>query len=568
MPPIEWTRLSGEAVEDLTTALLGREYSDCTRIRASVGDGGIDLIHSAKDGRSEVYQVKKFSNNLTSSQKTQIKKSIQNFDKYRSEEKMSVAAWHLVMPLDPTKENYNWLRKLTSNLPYSCHWKGLTFLDGLAAKYPEVVDYYIEGGRQRLEKTITDLAALLKLECSTAEGTIPISELRERFAKVASLLRTDPFYEYEILMGSETKPSFPNRRPVAMTHHRYGNNREVEVIVLVFARCNMSLELRPISAQFNMTLEPDSLEEKKFETFLKYGTPFQSPSKGINGSIELPGGLGGEFNEAQVTFEPLQQNLENQYIRINSLDPRGAALGSVVIKLTSRNHGPDGTGLRAVGREEGGNFEMEFLYDKITGSQTINVNRVAWAGNPPHEVKEALLFLSSLKHPNRLALGSRYGKLKDLGEIPKKTATAHHEQVDSLLQVASDLAVIQEAMDDEILMPDQLSKEDVAIWHFAARLLSEGAASLRTESIPIHLNRDTAPPKDPFSFLFYDELTVPVNSQLISLGTVQYHCPAAQVDPRSIKSHEDHFDCTVTPCQGSQITGVLLSEKDDDGTHI
>ena len=142
MARVEWTRLSGEEVEELVAVLLCRENPNTTRIRPSRGDGGMDLMIPASENSFEVYQVKKFASNLAPSQKAQIEESLDRFESYRREEGLEVSAWHIALPLDPTKENIRWLERMSKDkdLSYDCDWRGLSFLDGLAAKFPDVVD--------------------------------------------------------------------------------------------------------------------------------------------------------------------------------------------------------------------------------------------------------------------------------------------------------------------------------------------------------------------------------------------------------------------------------------------
>jgi predicted AAA+ superfamily ATPase len=77
---VEWTRQSGEDVEAVVAMLLCSRYPNAVRVRPSQGDGGIDVFVPGPAGfgaERAVYQVKKFSENLTSSQKRKIKRSYQ-----------------------------------------------------------------------------------------------------------------------------------------------------------------------------------------------------------------------------------------------------------------------------------------------------------------------------------------------------------------------------------------------------------------------------------------------------------------------------------------------------------
>ncbi len=77
MARVEWTRQSGEDVEAVVAMLLCTEYPNAWRIRPGRGDGGVDVFVPLSDDRAlrDVYQVKKFASNLTSSQKRKIRAS-------------------------------------------------------------------------------------------------------------------------------------------------------------------------------------------------------------------------------------------------------------------------------------------------------------------------------------------------------------------------------------------------------------------------------------------------------------------------------------------------------------
>ena len=108
---VEWTRLSGEQVEELVAVLLCRKIPKMVRIRPSAGDKGIDLLVQKQNNTLEVYQVKKFATNLTASQRKQIQNSLSRFEQYRIERSVTISEWHLVLPLDPTHENLQRDRK-------------------------------------------------------------------------------------------------------------------------------------------------------------------------------------------------------------------------------------------------------------------------------------------------------------------------------------------------------------------------------------------------------------------------------------------------------------------------
>lgn len=69
---IPWTRYSGEDVESVLATFISLEERGAIKIRPSRGDGGIDLIVYLDSETVDVYQIKKFADNLKSNQKIQI----------------------------------------------------------------------------------------------------------------------------------------------------------------------------------------------------------------------------------------------------------------------------------------------------------------------------------------------------------------------------------------------------------------------------------------------------------------------------------------------------------------
>ena len=88
--------------------LICSMYPDAVRVRPSQGDGGIDVFVPGEAGFAKeraVYQVKKYSENLVSSQKRKIKGSFHRVVETSEKEGWRITEWHLVMPLDLTGQN-------------------------------------------------------------------------------------------------------------------------------------------------------------------------------------------------------------------------------------------------------------------------------------------------------------------------------------------------------------------------------------------------------------------------------------------------------------------------------
>ena len=78
-----------------------------------------------------------------------------------------VAEWYLTMPLNPTNENLQWQEGFTAGHGLLAQWRGLDFLEGLAAEYPSVIDYYLRDGKDRLQAALESLTTVLRTTMRT-----------------------------------------------------------------------------------------------------------------------------------------------------------------------------------------------------------------------------------------------------------------------------------------------------------------------------------------------------------------------------------------------------------------
>jgi hypothetical protein len=137
--------------------LLCNRYPNAVRMRPTQGDGGIDVFVPGPAGfgaERAVYQVKRYCENLTSTQKRKIKNSYQRVVETSRKEGWRITEWHLVTPLDLTNQNLGWLDKVVADANFPCETNGLVFCDALAANHPKVIDYYLRGGKERLQADV------------------------------------------------------------------------------------------------------------------------------------------------------------------------------------------------------------------------------------------------------------------------------------------------------------------------------------------------------------------------------------------------------------------------------
>ncbi|WP_353335370.1 hypothetical protein [Bifidobacterium psychraerophilum] len=559
MAMVEWTRLSGDQVEGLTATLLCRRYPDASRIRPSSGDGGIDLLVPGSEGKSVIYQVKKFASNLSSSQKSQIEKSLRRLEEYRSQHDLIVESWHLALPLDPTNENLQWLVETTKGRPYPCDWKGLSFLDGLAAEFPDVVDYYVGNGKQRLESVIEKLTSAMGMKPSGGDGLITPAQLGDYLRELAPILDTDPHFRYEVSVGP-TKPYITSEPGMVFaTVRTTGPDNSNAVTVRVFTRFKAALEFRPIPINVVIHAEPGSDLQRELANFTKYGTSLSAPIGTVDAKMNLPGGLGGDLTGAglHIIAADGQANTPSHVLRMIAINPRNEIVATALIDMQQPTFGLDHTGARITGTERNGSFRVDMRSDFSRQVTTLTISDVSVKGLAPHDAVTALRVLTALQSPNRIAIAAPHGPVENPIGLPDDFALPDSASLNALIEIATSLETIQEHTTIQLAMPAGISPGEAASWKTAARLLLGEQVNATTAVVPTCLNPGVSAPEGKFAIAYYSELSVTVNSTTIPLGTILMHCPIAEVDPVSVKQHDDHIDCSIHPVDSAVITARL-----------
>ena len=145
-----------------------------------------------------VFQIKSFTGALTPSHKRQITKSWTRLVDLVQERRLKVVAWHLVRPENPTFEDENFLADLTSDATWPCGWMGLDHCDELAASYPDVIDYYLRDGKERLDNTVrqhlTAAGFANRTEGDPIEPEASVPTLQAIHDAINSI---DPHYRYD-----------------------------------------------------------------------------------------------------------------------------------------------------------------------------------------------------------------------------------------------------------------------------------------------------------------------------------------------------------------------------------
>ena len=302
--PIHWGSYSGEQVEQVMAVLLLQERPKAWHRKPSRGDGGVDVVEPV-DGGYHVYQIKKFVDELESSDRAKIKHSLETVTSDPRLDK-PVTHWSLVIPRDQTSGDEEWFRGITAEAGFESDWLGETFWHSEAAKYPYVIDYFLQDGKERLNAKVQTLLQLLRDPDSPVRPVDVARSLGELFHELNA---TDPHYRYDVqVTGSPPAPR--NEARLVMTSTRQVGI-DTFVTVGVIPRYEQALADRPIGGSMTFKVfDPEAgidLREA-FQAHIDYGRPFEVPAEAVSvATLNAPGGLAeglGEFDTTQIRIGP------------------------------------------------------------------------------------------------------------------------------------------------------------------------------------------------------------------------------------------------------------------------
>lgn len=480
MTLVEWTRLEPGQTEAAVAMLVNRERPASVRITPSRGDGGVDILdRGAGDGGGDVvYQVKRYTDGIGAREKASIKDSLDTLHTDERWAGLSVASWRLVTPLNPSPEAENWLHELGQATGVTTVWHGLDFVEQLASKYPDVIDYYLRGSAALIKQAQSEVFALLGLEHVGAEASF--EEVTSRIQTALGVLDRHPHYRFEVRFGAGDPPMNEDRPGLVL---RTVNGNRVGgdwVSVDVIARCAAATAVDPITISGTITAEPGSETARDVKAFRSYGAPFLAEGA-FTGHIHAPGDLGGPIENATMWVGPASDTDVGQdpELRMEMLDPDGNTIAEVDIDRVDRTHGPDG-GMRVVLREVHGIFELEDRLDvhplQLPISGTRQLRMTGLTGIPVDAALAGVRFLTAMRTPNRLRVSRRHGSRAGgvFDDRPFFTwPEEEHRVLRGAVQRLELLGALQEHADTVIRTPDftQVTNEEIWTWHVAATLL-------------------------------------------------------------------------------------------------
>lgn len=527
MSRIPWTTYSGEDVERVLAIYICRENPAATHIRPSQGDNGIDLRIDHGDGSVTIFQIKKFAENLLPGQKRQIEDSWNTICDYVGSNGLALQEWHLVMPLDPTPQNYRWFKNLTQKLGKNAYWDGLSVVEGWSSSMPEVADYYLFDGKNALEETYQKLINILQLPDSTSDKA-----LKRKLIDFEELLEErDPNYSYsiQVLSKFDTRPTDLRAISdnVVLSHEESlpgGQRLRLDVIPKYTAAC----EIEPISINVTLTARTDE-EKTQLKRFVDLGTPLeQIPANLKSISVSLP----------FVSLDPNAEGRISSFQTGSKHEPIRFQLraGGAILNLKQSVFSSGIEGFHWEGKDSSGlvcaSIDLRFSEDS---SLSITFKGVDSASPSCSDAKRAFAFLNKWN-----TNGSSELWLNDYPytEIPPEKISPPVEYVERGLALANHLCVINDHSDREVLFPGMgtISNRDYKNIRLNAELLEHGYQEVDFDSITI----EVAPGTSIDSQIIVNAIQ-PMNcvigEETYCCGYVESLVPASSVE----KKDEGHF---------------------------
>lgn len=561
MTRIEWTRKSPDDIEEAVSMFVCRINPRAFRVRPSKGDGGIDVCVPIASNHFEVYQVKRFSTNLGDNQKKQAEKSHSRLKRYAEDRGWKIDRWLLTMPLDPTNENLTWLKKLESSGPFPCEWRGLSTLDGWAAQFPDVVDYYFNDGRERLAEELARFSALSGISIGSGllaknadYTTLEPSDVQDGVARLREALnQRDPHYLYDFAVTGSL-PALPAEILDTLVA---SETREIDgsyVTFNVHARCAESLNERPITVSMQLVAETGSDRHRELDEFLKYGRTPDRPIRAKDVSVDLPGGLGMKDGLAEVLIHDMASHGEPFERRLSILSPTDEVVTSVDLTMYPPVSNHNGTGNSNRGHDSTGVLQIETLTTSGPPIEmTLRLSRGDIAGHYPDKIEPVLSVIEAFRSPNRFRLQPTRGSAGGFVETipPSETDDKSRELNRIFLRYTRALVVIQQYTVMELKVPEFETLEDLNVENVlrAAKLLNGETVEIVWKDFQMVLNHGASLPGGPVSVVVEQDLSVEVGTVQIDLGQVRVVIEAAQVVSSEIDSNGQTI-ATVEPALG------------------
>lgn len=555
---IPWTRYSGEDVESVLATFISLEVRNAIKIRPSRGDGGIDLIVYLDAETVDIYQIKKFAENLKNSQKAQIENSWQELSATTAVLHVKINSWHLVMPLDPTNENLRWAKELVEPSGTKFIWDGLSRVDGWASKYPEVIDYYFSNGKEEISEYAAKLLSMANLpDCS--DPVILENRLRDLCSNLDKL---DPYYAYSVHVLSEydKRDDFCTRAPGVVMSQILVTPGAGRIAIDVIEKTPIASMLHPLTFSVKIIAGTDE-EKEQVQNYIEYGMPFTSlPAEVIDQDCQLPVGRSYEGFRRGI-IKSFDLNTSN-CIRSASLFWEGCGELQLIVDKTT--HGTKGVFFSA--HDDTEIFKLNFKWDASQPGGTLNYefSFSNLANKRSRDVARTYRFLSEatdkkvdLRINGTSALSFNLDIRDDLIDL-----------INKIYGLAVALETVNRAADSEMPFPDvyKTTKGEIANLRDAARLLDGESVVYSWESHWFNLDGDKVQNLEcPSLALWIKPLTVRLGDRGVFCGFAQTTLVVGSFECSTDQTNDSERKLVLSPDDqyGNKAVRVMVPPNEE-----
>lgn len=558
--PIYWGAFPGETLEKVMAVLLGQDHPLALRRTPDRGDGGVDVLVET-DGGWHVYQVKGFTGRMNAGRRRKVEHSLKAAIADPRLSGKPIERWTFAVPIDPTSTEQAWFDEIRSRAPFPCNWAGETpFWHGLAAQHPHVVDYYLGGGRARVEAR----AAALMAAVEPGAGALTAEDVAGRLAVLASSLNRDsPHYRYDFHVGD---PIVPQELPADTVVAR---SRTLDdgtwLTTIVRWRYRAALEDAPVKGVASLTVRDsergiDIMEA--FGDFRRFGTALEIPSGALSVTMEsAPPGFEATIPDAGGRIGPmLIKGGALRKTRLRVVHPEDGPLSEMPLEARQTSRGDQGVEVRA--SDDAGLLDLQIRFwrrddaDRLDGSVHFDAHIGAIQGRPVIDVLPTLRLIGYLSPPNELQWLEEYGT-GVIATTPLPDGVGNYLP-DGLLQFLENLAVIQNHVRGTVIVPETIDRETYREVAEVARMITHGKLEGTWTEFSLQLNGDVTQDEvlaklgDGGHLAIESEMALEIEGQRYELGVA---CQIAS----SAKLADDQ------PGDGRSLTFVPL---DGEGTWV
>ena len=245
----------------------------------------------------------------------------------------------------------------------------------------------------------------------------------------------------------------------------------------------------------------------RYPKVIDYGAPIRMPAGTVSGSLDLPGGLGGDLGTASlaVLSGPDTEGESAELLLAIIAPDSDSVIACTTIRRTDLTVGQ--AGIRSVFTEKSGIFtlEMRMKSGHLDGEMTLHTG-YDLSGHRPAEFVDGLKVLAAWTSPNRLAFGVPFGP-PNFGVVATLD-TDRDRNAKKWAGVCEDLARIQDHVPVLLRMPTEMDFDQAMRIRDVAKLVS-GESTTGTLSGDFNITHQAdAPPVEREMGKCYEFMTI------------------------------------------------------------